>query len=163
MPAVHTALGAQSLQPHLETFGILCLLVWLFSLVFAVSHRRMCVPSLQLLAETPCDPWSGSSCYCFISLMPRALSLWHHRCTVTYLSCSPQLQLLTLWIRVHTGERAPSPHESLKWSFMERQTVLKRCRTELHKHNQQSTYKPPIPVIIFSSLFLSLVPPLSIP
>lgn len=42
MPAVQTALGAQSLQAHLETSGILCLLAWLFSLVFAVSHRRMC-------------------------------------------------------------------------------------------------------------------------
>lgn len=71
-----------------------------------------CVPSLQLLAETPCDPWSGPSCYCFISLMPSALSLWHHRCTVTCLSCSPQLQLLTLQnMCAHRGESPLTPGE----------------------------------------------------
>lgn len=84
-------------------------------------------------------------------------ALWPAWAVVPSCSCWPSKTC------VHTEERAPSPQESLKWSFMERQTVLKRCRTELHKHNQQSTYKPPIPVIIFSSLFLSLVPPLSIP
>lgn len=87
---------------------ILCLLAWLFSLMFAASHRRMCVPSLQLLAETPYDPWSGSSCYNFISLMSSPLSLRYHRC-MACMSCSPQLQLLRLQTHVHTEERAPSP------------------------------------------------------
>lgn len=98
--------------------GILCLLAWLFSLMFAVSHARVCVLSL-LLAETPYDFIS----YPFILLMPSPLSLWHHRC-MAYMSCNLQLQLLTLEMPVHTEERASSLWESLKWSFMGRQDRL---------------------------------------
>lgn len=134
---------------------ILHLLAWLFSLMFAVSHMWMCVPSLQLLAaETPCYPWSESSCCHFISLMPGPLS----HCTTDAWPTWAVVPSSSYWHSKHTcTQRREPPDPRRVWngvSWADRTDCADEVQGRTRQtYNQQS--KPPIPVTIVSFSFLA--------
>lgn len=117
MPTVQTPLGASSLQALLETsqntlpsFLAVQLDICCQSYEDVCPHTR-CWQQRHLVTRGHTPAVTTSFHLCPVPSVSDTPDAWPS------MSCSPQLQLLTLQIHVHTEERAPSPWESLKWSF----------------------------------------------
>lgn len=130
--------------------GILCLLAWLFSLMFAVSHTRMCV--------LPLHCWLRHLVTCG---QAPALIPSFYLCPVP--SVSDTTDAWPTWAVVPSywhskylcTQRREPLHPGRVWngaSWEDRTDCAEVQDRTRQTYNQQLTYKPPIPVVIFSFL-----------